>query len=214
MMLGYEELKRTIELGQNDPSKGILIVPSFDSLGTASKGSASIDLHLGRWFLSVQQTKTGVIDLGVPRSSDEFEAAEGKMNYVPFGTKFIVHPGRFVLGATLEWIRVPATLGGFITGKSTIGRRGLVIETAAGLHPGFSGCITLELANCGEVPIALMPGMPICQVFLHRLDGAASDEAETHLGGRRKPSFGPYKVDKLLRNSVEFQRMLGGNGLV
>lgn len=103
--------------------------------------------------------------------------AEGRMFYVPFGSTFIVHPGRFVLAATLEWVRVPETLGGFITGKSTIGRRGLIIETAAGLHPCFSGCITLELANSGEVPIALVPGMRICQVFFHKLTAASPQAA-------------------------------------
>ena len=57
------------------------------------------------------------------------------MFYVPFGSNFIVHPGRFVLGSTLEWVRVPETLGGFITGKSTISKRGLVIETGGGATP-------------------------------------------------------------------------------
>ena len=211
-MLGAAELKRRIGLGKADPTDGVLIVPTPEATGEPSPGTASVDSRLGRWFLSIQQSKTSVIDLGQARSSEEFEAAEGRMFYVPFGSNFIVHPGRFVLGSTLEWVRVPETLGGFITGKSTIGRRGLVIETAAGLHPCFSGCITLELANCGEVPISLSPGMSICQVFFHKLDGPAPD-AKTHLGGRRKPSFGPYKLDRLLENAAKFHKNLGGSQL-
>src|SRR5580704_1069060 len=54
----------------------------------------------------------------------------------------------------------------YIAGKSSLGRRGLIIETAAGLLPGFSSCLALER---GEVPIALLPGMRICQIFLYHV---------------------------------------------
>ncbi|WP_363316890.1 dCTP deaminase [Chelatococcus sp.] len=165
-------------------------------------GAASVDLRLGRWFLAIQQSRTSQINLSQTRDADHFEAEEGRMYYVPFGERFVVHPGRFVLAATLEWIRVPPTLGGYITGKSTTGRRGLVIETAAGLHPGFSGCITLELSNCGEVPIALVPGMRICQIFFHEVRGSSGNN-KTSVGGRRKPTFGPYVLDSFVRRAME-----------
>lgn len=96
---------------------------------------------------------------------------------------------------------MPPSIGGHITGKSSVGRRGLVIETAAGLHPLFSGCITLELSNCGEVPVALVPGMPICQVFFHELSGAEGD-SKTTFGGRRRPTFGPYNLDTFVERAV------------
>jgi dCTP deaminase len=76
-----------------------------------------------------------------------------RQHFVPFGQKFVLHPGRFALGSTLEWLRLPATMSGYVTGKSSLGRHGLIIETAAGIHPSFSGCLTLELANVGEVPL-------------------------------------------------------------
>jgi dCTP deaminase len=197
-MIGSERLKQLIASASNGSDSGLLIVPNPNDEAITS-GGASIDLRLGRWFLSIQQSKTNVIDLGKEQSIDEFEAREARTYYVPFGEKFVVHPGRFVLASTLEWVRMPTNLGGMITGKSTVGRRGLVIETAAGLHPGFSGCITLELANCGEVPIALAPGMRICQIFFHEVVGGAR-ENRTSVGGRRKPTFGPYKMDNLLKN--------------
>jgi dCTP deaminase len=120
---------------------------------------------------------------------------------VPFGRPFVIHPGRFVLAATLEWVKVPESLGGYITGRSSLGRRGLIIETAAGLHPCFSGCIALEITNCGEVPIALVPGMRICQVFFFRLSRRSPDN-ETSFGGRRRPTFGDYKPDRLVESSL------------
>lgn len=204
MMLGPTELKRRLTLGAEDREEGIWVVPSPTSSGTEVGRSASIDLRLGRWFLTFQQSKTSSINLLESRSAEEFEAAEGRMYYIPFGAKFVVHPGRFVLATTLEWIKMPSRVGGYITGKSTIGRRGLVIETAAGLHPEFSGCITLELSNCGEIPIAVVPGMQICQVFFHALHGASTD-GHTSFGGRRKPTFGPYRLDSFVERAIEYQ---------
>lgn len=201
MMLGTADLWERIEAGQRDQKHGIMIVPSPAKTGGQRKTANSIDLRLGRWFLAIQQSRTTSIDLRKERNSEEFEASEGKMHYVPFGRPFVIHPGRFVLAATLEWVKVPETLGGYITGRSLLGRRGLIIETAAGLHPCFSGCITLEIANCGEVPIALVPGMRICQIFFHKVS-RRSPENETSFGGRRRPTFGDYKPDVLIERAM------------
>jgi dCTP deaminase len=205
MMLGAPDLWSRIDTGATDPTNGISIVPAPRKTGVQSRTSNSVDLRLGRWFLAVQQTRTTAIDLSRARASDEFEASEGKMHYVPFGRQFVIHPGRFVLGITLEWMKVPETLGGYITGKSSMGRTGLIIETAAGLHPCFSGCIALEISNCGEVPIALVPGMRICQVFFHKVS-QRSAEQRTSFGGRRKPTFGSYKPDDIVKRSMPVVR--------
>jgi dCTP deaminase len=74
MMLDAVELNRRIRLGMADPTNGILIVPAPESTGGTLSEAASVDLRLGRWFLSIQQSKTSVIDLGQARSSEEFEA--------------------------------------------------------------------------------------------------------------------------------------------
>ena len=199
MMCGPEELKR--RLSPDNLQDNIVIVPHPKSTGALDNGAAAVDLRLGRWFLSLQQSRSSQIDFSSPRDVDELEAKEGKLHYNPFGQKFIIHPGRFVLATTLEWVKVPSDLGGHITGRSSIGRRGLVIETAAGLHPNFSGCITLELANCGEVPVAVIPGMRICQVFFHKLIGP-SPEAVSTFGGRRRPTFGPYSLDPFVAKAA------------
>jgi dCTP deaminase len=201
MMLGTADLWERIGSGSKDPHNGIVIVPSPSKTGAQAGRSNSIDLRLGRWFLAIQQTRTTAIDLRASRRTEEFEASEGKLTYVPFGRPFVIHPGRFVLAATLEWVKVPESLGGYITGRSSLGRRGLIIETAAGLHPCFSGCIALEISNCGEVPIALIPGMRICQVFFFRLTCRSPDN-ETSFGGRRRPTFGDYKPDLIVERSL------------
>ena len=124
---------------------------------------------------------------------------------VAFGDSFLLHPRSFVLGITLEWIRLPSDLSGYITGKSSLGRRGLIIETAAGIQPGFSGCLALELSNVGEVPVSLTPGMAICQIFLHEV-GPNSRIAETQFAGRRKPVLGSLKPDPIV------EKLRGGPG--
>jgi dCTP deaminase len=202
MMLGPEQLAKRLNIKGPDQ---IVMVPRPSSTGTVDNGAAAVDLRLGRWFLALQQARTSLIDFASAREVDELEAKEGKLHYVPFGTKFVIHPGRFVLGTTLEWIKVPSTLGGHITGRSSDGRRGLIIETAAGLHPNFSGCITLELSNCGEVPVAVVPGMRICQVFFHQLVGPSST-TRTLFGGRRRPTFGPYRLDPFVSKAAEASR--------
>jgi dCTP deaminase len=89
---------------------------------------------------------------------------------VPIGDFFVLHPGQFVLGETLEWIHLPKNLVAFVIGKSTWGRDGLIIATAIGVHPNFSGILTLEISNVGEIPIYLYPGLAIAQLFLAAVD--------------------------------------------
>jgi dCTP deaminase len=130
----------------------IIPKPSIDEL--LRKGGSSIDLKLGRWFLLLREAKTAALEIEQDPST--------KQSFVRFGETYYLHPGKFVLGATLEWVRLLYSLAGYVTGRSAWGRKGLVIEAAAGIQPGFSGCLTLEMSNMGEVPIALTPGMPIC----------------------------------------------------
>ncbi|MDH2382745.1 dCTP deaminase [Bradyrhizobium sp. CER78] len=205
-MLNTDEVKRRLHRFDGTQSDGIVIVPNPFEHDATQIGRTSIDLRLGRWFSMLQQTKTSAIDFGVPRNENAFSASEGRSSFVPFGHPFVLHPGRFVLASTFEWLSLPNDVAAYISGKSALGRMGLIIETAAGIHPGFSGSITLELFNCGEVPIRIYPGMPVCQLFFHQVDGAVSKENSakgTKFGGRRKPAFGSYKPDDALSSMLD-----------
>jgi dCTP deaminase len=176
-----------------DEATTLCIVPTLDEKELRKKGSASIDLRLGRWFRTMIHTRVEKIKIGENRR----EGAISKEHYVRFNDEFILHPGQFVIGNTLEWMRLPYDLSAYVTGKSSWGRRGLIIETAAGIHPGFTGCLTLEFANVGSAPIALQPGMPICQVFFHRV--ARSEAATvTQFVGYRKPALGNIERDDVV----------------
>lgn len=183
--------------------KGMLsIVPRPDLTKLADTGAASIDLRLGRWFRTLRHSRTPHLKISIPTagadtSSSDEEVLATKEYFVRFGEPFILHPRNFVLGITLEWMRFPPDLGGYVTGKSSLGRRGLVIETASGIQPGFSGCLALELSNVGEVPIALLPGMQICQIFIHEV-GPDPKSAKSQFIGRRKPVLGTVRPDEIL----------------
>jgi dCTP deaminase len=84
--------------------------------------------------------------------------------------KIIIPPKSFVLGTTIEYIRLPANMTAFVEGRSSIGRLGLFIQNAGWVDPGFEGHITLELYNANCVPIELKAGRRLCQLVLASLD--------------------------------------------
>lgn len=201
-VLTLKAIEEAVEAGKI----GIIPRPDFKKVGAS--GETSIDLRLGRWFSELRQSR--MESIGAVSRKEEVDTAYRKRNerrhaasqltrenFVAFGEEFVLHPRRFVLGITLEWLALPEDLCGHVTGKSSWGRRGLIIETAAGIHPEFEGCLTLELTNVGEVPIRLMPGLRICQIFFHNVDGP-DKSARSQFRGRRKPVLGEIYTDDVV----------------
>ena len=90
------------------------------------------------------------------------------------GDPFVIHPGEFVLGRTLEWVELPDDIVARIEGKSSLGRLGLIVHATAGFcDPGWRGTLTLELNNLTRVPIKLYPGLLIAQLSFMTLDAPA-----------------------------------------
>jgi len=191
-------------LDQEDVDDPLVIAPKPDTGQLKRSGEAAVDLRLGTWFLTLRRSAHAVLQMNrSPTRTDESAPALARafsdMRYVPFGGIFVLHPRSFVLAITMEWIRMTRRHGGYVMGKSSWGRRGLVIETAPGVHPGFSGCLTLELANVGEIPIELTPGARICQLFVHVLEGGGADSSvEGRFTGRRQPILGQIASDPFL----------------
>lgn len=172
----------------------LVIAPTPDLEELSGSGTASIDLRLGTWFVRLRQARMSHIRLGQEAEQPQL----AKMSYVPFGHEYYLHPGTFVLGITLEWIRLPKNMMAYVIGKSSWGRRGLIIATATGVHPGFVGCLTLELSNVGEIPIAIRPGTKVCQIFLHELDTTGSERVDpSQFVCSRKPRLGNVKLDDI-----------------
>ena len=123
---------------------------------------ASIDLRLGSTFRVFNYGNHALIDPSDPIDVEELTELV-TLNERPF----ILHPGAFVLGSTLEYVTIPTNLVGRLEGRSSIGRLGVIVHATAGfIDPGFEGTITLEISNAGKIPVALHPGMRICQLTL------------------------------------------------
>ena len=110
---------------------------------------------------------------------------------VPEGEVFVLHPGQFALGTTLERIAIPDDILGKLEGKSTLGRLGLMIHSTAGyVDPGWDGELTLELSNVATLPIVLHPGMRIGQLSFERMSSPVerpygSEALGSHYQGQR-----------------------------
>jgi dCTP deaminase len=120
---------------------------------------SSVDLHLDRSFRVFRNNRYPYIDPRVaqPDLTDLLSVAEDEA--------FVLHPGEFVLGQTLEWVELPDDLVARLEGKSSLGRLGLLIHSTAGyVDPGWKGKLTLELSNVAKLPIALYCGMKIGQI--------------------------------------------------
>jgi dCTP deaminase len=102
------------------------------------------------------------------------------------GDPFVLHPGEFALGSTLEVITLGDQLAGRLEGKSSLGRLGLLTHSTAGfIDPGFSGHVTLELSNVATLPIKLWPGMKIGQLCIFRLSSPAENPYGSAVYGSR-----------------------------
>lgn len=128
---------------------------------------SSVDLHLGTNFQVFRNSRYPYIDPSREQT--------GLMELVQASTEepFVLHPGEFVLGTTVERIVLPDDLVARLEGKSSLGRLGLLIHSTAGyVDPGWDGRLTLELSNVANLPIVLMPGMAIGQISFSQLTTA------------------------------------------
>lgn len=196
---------RIAELLKNptNSSDPLVVTPRPDLDALRDSGSSSIDLRLGTWFLALRQSRSSLLDISQKAEDSPGENRLTRRYYVPFGKDYILHPRCFVLGVTMEWLRFPENLAGYVVGKSSWGRRGLVIATAIGVHPGFAGCLTLEITNLGEMPIKIMPGMQICQLFLHQVTTESEEVQRSAFAVKRRPTLGKVRPDSMAEQLAE-----------
>lgn len=155
---------------------------------------ASVDLRLGDSFRVFHNHRASAIDLRRPPDNltEEVLVAEGD--------SFVIHPGEFCLGRTMEWVELPDDIVARIEGKSSLGRLGLIVHATAGFcDPGWKGTLTLELNNLTRVPIKLYPGLEIAQLSFMSLDRPAqrpygSPELGSHYQGQRAATASRYRA--------------------
>ncbi len=182
MVLADRTIRRLLEEGRIgiDPYDESLIQPS------------SVDVRVDRFFRVFHNNRYPFIDVR-EEQEDLTELVE-----VEDESPFVLHPGEFVLGSTLERVTLPDDLVARLEGKSSLGRLGLLIHSTAGfIDPGWDGHVTLELANVANLPITVYPGMKIGQLSFVQLSEPAehpygSDGLGSKYQGQRGPTPSRY----------------------
>ncbi len=177
----------------------LVITPLLDPDRQVNKGSASIDLRLGTEFVVSRRGHLPHIN----SLEKDFKAKVATLQnryYVGIGSRFVLHPGHFVLGSTLEYLKLPDNLCGNVVTRSSWGRYGLIIATAVAVQPGYRGCLTLELRNLAEVPLLLYPGSKVLQIFFYDVADPEPGgfDASSYLGatGPGTGTFGREEKDR------------------
>jgi dCTP deaminase len=124
-------------------------------------GEDSIDLRLGCSFFVPRGDRIPCFIPGITPSETMYHE-----QYIPVGSFLVVPAHHTILGATLEYIRLPSNVSGEVLTKSSWARTFITIETAPWIHPLYRGCLTLEIANVSNTPIVLYSGTPIAQLVL------------------------------------------------
>ena len=177
MVLSDRSIREEIEGGRIviDPFDERLIQPS------------SIDVRVDSSFRVFHNNRYPFIDVR-KRQEDLTELVE-----IADETPFVLHPGEFVLGSTLERVTLPDDLVARLEGKSSLGRLGLLIHSTAGfIDPGWDGHVTLELSNVANLPITIYYGMKIGQLsFMQLTEPASAPYGSTGLGSKYQGQRGP-----------------------
>jgi len=161
-------------------------------------GAASVDLRMGNVVLMVRGRGTSHVDPAKVKKhasasghAKEYDAQQKHERYeLPFQTPFLLHPRALALVPTLEWVSIPPDLMGAVTARSTWAREGLSIATATLIEPRYEGIVTLELANLGEIPLTLYPGLELAQIAFSKVDGDTRRRRRGHFDLSFEPTQG------------------------
>lgn len=177
MILSDRDIRAAIEAGRI----------SIDPFDPASVQPSSIDLHVDRYFRTFHNARYPYIDVKKPMDGLT-ELVDVKVD-----EPFILHPGEFVLGSTLESVSLPDDLVARLEGKSSLGRLGLLIHSTAGfVDAGWSGHLTLELSNVANLPITIYPAMKIGQISFYKMSSPADNPyGSKKVGSKYQGQEGP-----------------------
>jgi len=160
---------------------------ALDPFDPALVQPSSVDVRCDHRFRVFENHRYPHIDPKAPQAdlTTEVKASESD--------PFILHPGEFVLGTTLEAVTLGDDVVARLEGKSSLGRLGLLIHSTAGfIDPGFQGQVTLELSNVANLPITIYPGMKIGQISFYEMTTAADQPyGSPELGSKYQGQSGP-----------------------
>ncbi|TMM43731.1 dCTP deaminase [Colwellia ponticola] len=167
MRLSDKDIEKYLDEGS------IIIEPQPD---ISMISGVSVDIRLGNEFRVFQEHTAPYIDLSAPKAQVQ-EAMNSIMSdeiHVADGDAFFLHPGELALAVTLESVTLPDNIVGWLDGRSSLARLGLMVHvTAHRIDPGWSGQIVLEFYNSGKLPLALRPKMKIAALNFETMSSSA-----------------------------------------
>lgn len=159
--------------------------------------ASSMDLRLGKYFKVYEHSKFPVLD---PLKMESFSGLTKMVEITNPEEPFIVHPGDFVLGVTYEKVKLGDDIVARVEGRSSLGRLGIIVHSTAGfIDAGFEGTITLEITNINRMPVALYPGMRVCQLAFEEMSSPAdvpyNKKASSKYQGQSLPEESRLTID-------------------
>lgn len=168
MLLSNDEIRDAILSGE-------LGIEPFD-LDAGRIQPASVDLRLGSTLMLQDSVPVIGLILDPDAELDVSRLLSGYSQSQDITDGWDFPPGRFVIGQTLETVRLPLDLSGRVEGRSRLARLGIGVHiTAPKIDPGFHNRITLEIFNLGSWKVRLKAGMTICTLIVERLGKPASE---------------------------------------
>jgi dCTP deaminase len=154
-VIAQSELEKLIKRGV------IKIEPfSWDQLGPGS-----VDLHLGDEFTVFKKVR----EVFHVMDDTDYSVITESIRVHDF---FVLMPGESALAKTVEKISLPDDICGRLEGRSRFSRLGLLVHiTASFMHPGISNHQILEIYNASPIPLAIHPGIKICQFIFEKTIG-------------------------------------------
>ncbi|SRR6266480_51041 len=197
-LLGKEDLKKLLGEETN-----LFVQPILDE--AIQIGPSSIDLRLDSYFMEIKHTASDVVKPDVPTDPSLYTSL---VEIDPSQDSYTLQPGKFVIGQTLEYIRLPENVYGILDGRSSLGRLGVVVHsTASSVDPGWEGHLTLELGNNGEMPVKMMPLMRVARLILFETPGhysySSQPESEMKYYRQTKPTPSRIYKDEDLQKMIE-----------
>jgi dCTP deaminase len=184
-VLSDRDIRASIEAGE-------IVIKPYDPKDLQP---SSVDLHLDRRFRVFRNNRYAYIDVRNPQPDLT------ELLTIQDDEPFVLHPGEFVLGQTLEWTELPNNLVARLEGRSSLGRLGLLIHSTAGyVDPGWKGHLTLELSNVANLPIALYYAMSIGQISYFKMSSPVerpygSPELGSKYQGQSEPTASAFHRD-------------------
>ena len=161
-----------------------------------------MDFRLGNYFKVYNHAKHAVLD---PRDPDSFKDIARLIEVDENDIPFIIQPGEFVLGVTMESVKLADDVVARVEGRSSLGRLGIIVHSTAGfIDAGFEGTITLEITNINRMPVALYPGMRVCQLAFETMSSPAevpySQKRSSKYQGQKYPEESRIAADPQFAN--------------